>query len=192
MNRVILGIGANVGDKYVNCERVLEVISLHIGVLVSTSSVYESEAWGFDSVDNFVNRVVIVDTLLDADALLEVIWDIERLFGKTRASALLESEGYQLRREGYLLGVDAGYSSRAMDIDILYFNSEVICSELLDVPHKFIAVRDFVLIPLCEVAPDFVHPVSGVSSLEMLALLDSSVSSDDVVCDVVCAGEREM
>ncbi len=174
MNRVVLSIGANLGDKYVNCEKAVSYISSKIGYIISKSDTYESEAWGFNSVDNFINSVVIVDTHLSADSLIKVIWDIELMFGKERGSMLDIVDSYANRKEDYANNTPTSYSSRFMDIDIIYYNSDILSSDILDIPHKLISERSFVLIPLCDVAPDFIHPILKISSLDMLSRLHDS------------------
>ena len=102
----------------------------------------ESEAWGFESDDRFLNQALVVETALDAERLLDACQQIEREMGRVRTPG-------------------AEYSSRTMDIDILFYENRVISTERLIVPHPRLEQRDFVLAPLEEVLPGLVHPVSG-------------------------------
>lgn len=146
MNRVVLSLGGNIGDKVENFREVVLLIEEKIGVIVKSSKIYESEAWGFESSDIFFNQVVVVDTLLSGEELLEVNWEIERIFGRSRGTADRERVKYEERLSSEV----PIYHSRQMDIDILYFNDDIISTPLLTIPHPEIDKREFILIPLRE------------------------------------------
>lgn len=148
MHQVFLGIGGNIGNKHDNFDKVYTFIKNELGVVTKSSSVYETSPWGFQAEENFWNQVLIVETKLSAVELLQKINNIENMFGRKR-------DGNQ-------------YKSREMDIDILYFNAKIIETENLTVPHPLLHLRLFVLVPLREIAPDFVHPVLKMTSVEML------------------------
>ena len=145
---IFLGLGTNLGDREKNLSMAVERIGEEIGKVIKCSSVYETEPWGFQSEDRFLNMVVKVRSSLRPSGLLGRILMIEA----------------QLRR----LRSGKGYKSRSIDIDILLFGSEVIKREELEIPHPRIPVRKFVLEPLCELAPDMVHPVLKVTFTELL------------------------
>nr|WP_319272575.1 2-amino-4-hydroxy-6-hydroxymethyldihydropteridine diphosphokinase [uncultured Draconibacterium sp.] len=156
MNKVFLGIGGNIGDKHKNFIHVLNLIELKLGKIIQKSSVYETPPWGFQSNDVFWNQVVVIDTILEAEELLWHIHEVEEEFGRKRGNER--------------------YSSREMDIDILYFNDEFMESKDLVIPHSRIHERRFVLVPLVELAPDMKHPLRRLTSIEMLEnCLDESV-----------------
>lgn len=146
--QLILSIGGNLGDKADNFSRVIPLLSEAIGEIVTLSPIYESSAWGFVSEHLFWNRVVVMNTLLSPEETLEEIGKIERSFGRIRS--------------------DSAYRSRAMDIDILFYADQVILTPNLTIPHPRMAMRKFVLLPLADVLPDFIHPVTGESVLSML------------------------
>ena len=148
MHQVFLGIGGNIGNKHDNFDKVYTFIQNELGTITKSSSVYETPPWGFDAKDNFWNQVLVVKTEFSAVEVLRKINKIERKFGRKR-------DGGQ-------------YKSREMDIDILYFNDLVLDTKTLTIPHPQIANRLFVLIPLAEIAPDLVHPLLRLTSLEML------------------------
>jgi 2-amino-4-hydroxy-6-hydroxymethyldihydropteridine diphosphokinase len=148
MNQVFLGIGGNIGNKHDNFDKVYTFIKNELGAVTKSSSVYETSPWGFQAEDNFWNQVLIVETKFSAVELLQKINNIETRFGRKR-------DGRQ-------------YKSREMDIDILYFDKLVVKNETLVIPHQHLQKRLFVLVPLAEIAPDFIHPVLKLTSVEML------------------------
>lgn len=152
MHQVFLSIGGNLGNKRANFDKVYTHIQNELGCIVLRSSVYETPAWGFDSEDPFWNQVLCIETHLNPSEILDNIEKIDAVFGRKRS--------------------ENGYSSREMDIDILYFDDKITQTENLTIPHPLLHKRLFVLVPLAEIAPDFVHPVLKLSSLEMLRICD--------------------
>lgn len=148
MHKVFLGIGGNIGDKEKNFTQVREIINLKLGKIEAESSIYETPPWGFHSNDVFWNLVVKIDTILEAEELLWRINEIEESFGRVRGKER--------------------YSSREMDIDILYFNDDFFETKKLIIPHPKIQERKFVLVPLVEIAPDLKHPLLRMTNLQML------------------------
>ena len=148
MHKVFLGIGGNIGDKKKNYFRVHDLIDKKLGSIQISSSVYETPPWGFQSEDSFWNQVIQIETVLEAEELLWRIQELEEDFGRERGKER--------------------YSSREMDIDILYFNDEFFETKSLIIPHPKLQERKFVLVPLAEIAPEFVHPLLRMSSVTML------------------------
>lgn len=143
MNRVTLITGADLGDAQKNIVSVTSFIDTQIGKVVKSSSIHTSEAWGFESDTIFYNQVLVCETSLTPHEVLEEIGKIEDLFGRMRGKER--------------------YSSRTMDIDILFYNSEIVSTKLLTIPHNMIEVRSFVLEPLSEIMGEFIHPVLNKS-----------------------------
>jgi len=139
MKKVFLGLGTNLGDREANLKTALESIIENIGPVVSLSSVYETEPWGFRTEDLFLNMVAEVETKLKPSGLLGRMLMIEANMGRLRSGT--------------------GYSSRIIDLDILLYGEEIMDSKSLVIPHPKLHERRFVLVPLCEIAPDLVHPV---------------------------------
>jgi 2-amino-4-hydroxy-6-hydroxymethyldihydropteridine diphosphokinase len=150
MNIVFLGIGANLGDRSSTLKNAISGIEEHIGPVLKSSSIYETDPWGFENANKFLNMVVEVDTKLSPSGLLMAILMIESHLGRIRN--------------------EKQYSSRVIDIDILLYNEMVINKNNLKVPHPLMHERKFVLAPLCEIAPDMVHPVLKKSYSELLTL----------------------
>jgi len=152
MKNVFLGIGTNLGDRQNNLEKAVAGIEEFIGQVLKTSSVFETEPWGFHTKDKFLNMVVKVETVLDPNELLENAQMIESLLGRVRGKKR--------------------YSSRLIDIDILFYEDLHLDDEDLKIPHPLLHKRKFVLVPLCEIAPEIIHPVLKKTVVELLELCE--------------------
>lgn len=137
MNTCILHLGSNLGDRADNLSLALEGLSTEVRI-INTSRIYLTEAWGVEDQPDFYNQAATVETELHAFEVL----DLCRRVGAT----FPEKEGEQ-------------WGPRYIDIDIIFFNDEIIDTELLKIPHPRLHLRNFVLIPLLEIAADMVHPV---------------------------------
>ena len=120
------------------------------GKIVAKSRLYESEPWGFKSEHWFLNQVVKIETALSPDDLMKELLEIEKELGRDRS----------VPHEGYV--------SRPMDLDILYYGNEIIDTQMVTVPHPRLHERRFTLLPLCDIAPDFVHPTMKKTNLQLL------------------------
>jgi 2-amino-4-hydroxy-6-hydroxymethyldihydropteridine diphosphokinase len=149
MNFAYLLLGSNLGDRFALIQRAREGISAAIGKISGESSVYESEPWGFLSENSFLNQVLKVETELMPAKLLAEILKIENELGRIRTGKL-------------------GYSSRLIDIDILFYNDEIISEGTLIIPHPKIPERMFTLIPLAELDRSMVHPGNGKSVSDLI------------------------
>ncbi|MDR2040372.1 MAG: 2-amino-4-hydroxy-6-hydroxymethyldihydropteridine diphosphokinase [Bacteroidales bacterium] len=139
MKKSYLLLGSNIGDREAYLRRSISLLGANCGKVNRLSSIYESEPWGFDHPDWFLNQAVELLTLLDAHILLEKIQEIETALGRIRTSG--------------------DYEARTMDIDIIFYGKEQIHLPDLVVPHPHMAERMFVLQPLSDLIPDWVHPV---------------------------------
>ncbi|MDD3721012.1 MAG: 2-amino-4-hydroxy-6-hydroxymethyldihydropteridine diphosphokinase [Lutibacter sp.] len=135
-----LSLGSNQGNKLENLQQAIDLIAEKIGAVVKTSSVYKTESWGFKS-DDFLNICIQISTALNPENLLKSIQEIELLLGRKKTS-------------------ETGYKARIIDIDVLLFDTEIIISKELMVPHKDMLNRKFVMIPLAEIAPNLIHPIT--------------------------------
>ncbi len=147
MNKVYLLLGSNLGGREKFLSLAEKEIEKQIGKIISASSVYETAAWGKEDQDAFLNKVICVETNLKAEKVLEKILSIEKNLGRTR---------------------DKKWEARIIDIDILFFNSEIFKSSNLQIPHPHLHERRFALVPLAEIAPEFVHPVLKKTVKELL------------------------
>jgi len=123
-----------------------------LGEVFAESKVYESPAWGYEDENAYLNMCCAVSTDLSIEALHKATLEIEVALGRETAK----------RKQG------EPYRPRMIDIDILFFNGEVIKTDALIIPHPQLHLRNFVLRPLVDIAPDFQHPSLGVSVLELL------------------------
>lgn len=139
--QVVTILGSNSGDKYRLISQAIDLLTEEVGEMTLASSYYETEPWGFECEENFLNRIVVFETELCPEVFLQTALDIEKRLGRTRSA-----DGPR-------------YTSRPIDIDILFYGTEVIDTPALTVPHPRLAERNFVLTPLCEILPDFIHPV---------------------------------
>ncbi len=156
MAEVILITGANLGDVASTLERCNEMIELRVGKITSKSNVRGSDAWGFESEDKFLNQVLVVDTIFEPLELLYKLQEIEKILGRDKDCAIVSQ-----------LGVKRDYQSRKIDIDILFYDKQVINLPELTVPHVMLPEREFVLEPLCELVSDLIHPLLGRSMWDL-------------------------
>lgn len=137
MNDTYLLTGGNIGDRLQYLQQACKSIEKQAGKVLKKSAVYETAAWGLSNQNSFLNQVLLVSTPLPAEELLQTLLHIEQQSGRKR----IEKMG-----------------PRTIDIDILFYNNEIITTPDLTVPHPQIANRRFVLTPLNEITPEFVHP----------------------------------
>lgn len=147
MHRVTLLLGGNRGDMQATLHRAIELLQERVGAVIAASQIYRSEAWGFHAEEPFSNQAVIVKTTLEAEPLLNATQSIEAELGRDREQ---EKEVKQLSGERYC--------SRTMDIDIMFYDDEVITSPRLTVPHPLMQEREFALEPMCELEGEREHP----------------------------------
>jgi 2-amino-4-hydroxy-6-hydroxymethyldihydropteridine diphosphokinase len=157
-------LGSNLGDRisYIRDSHIL--IANKAGKVKVFSSLYETASWGKPDQPDFINQVICIDTSLSPDALLGAILSVERELGRKR----LEKWG-----------------SRTIDIDILLYDDLIVDQPDLKIPHPFMQERRFVLTPLCEIAPDIIHPVFKVPVKNLLKEL-----SDNLPVKIYLSGNK--
>jgi 2-amino-4-hydroxy-6-hydroxymethyldihydropteridine diphosphokinase len=135
---IYLAIGSNLGKREDNLKKAHALIAEHCGRIEAVSSIFQTAAWGKTDQPDFLNQVIEVKSTLNPLEILSVIMEIEKRLGRLRIEK---------------------WGARTIDIDILYMGATVLQSDRLTIPHPSIPTRRFVLEPLCELAPDFWHPV---------------------------------
>lgn len=146
MNKAILLIGGNLGDRTGHLQQAVAQIDKQIGKVEKISALYETAAWGHVEQPDYLNQALLVSTEMDARTLLETVLAIEHNIGRIRRQK---------------------WGARVIDIDIIFYNDAIINQPDLKVPHPQMQFRQFVLVPLREILPDWQHPVlhQSVSTL---------------------------
>ena len=160
-NVVFIELGGNMGNKLqlINSAKKL-LINLQCKISIQ-SSIYETPPWGFSATNNFYNQIVQIETEFTHYELINELQKIEKKLGRVRG--------------------DERYESRPMDMDIIFFNNLIINAQYLTIPHPRLHLRKFVLIPMNEIAPYFIHPVLNTSISELLAKC-----TDESECKKIC------
>ncbi len=137
MNNIFLQLGSNLDERKVYLEKASGIISNEIGNILQKSRIYESTPWAVENQNNYLNQVIKIESTFTANEVLSSVLTIEEKMGRVR---------------------NERWGERIIDIDILFYNEEIIEKEGLFIPHIHIQKRRFVLVPLNDVAPDFIHP----------------------------------
>jgi 2-amino-4-hydroxy-6-hydroxymethyldihydropteridine diphosphokinase len=144
---IILHLGSNTGDRIFNLDKCKYLINEYIGTIERSSSLYETAPWGNTSQGAFLNLALVIRTSLSAEQLILYTQAIETLLGKD---------------------IKERWGPRSIDIDILAYGDQIINFENLEIPHPRIHLRNFVLIPLVEIYPDWVHPIIDMNAKTLL------------------------
>jgi 2-amino-4-hydroxy-6-hydroxymethyldihydropteridine diphosphokinase len=136
-NEVFISLGSNLGDRAENLKKAIHALELNVGTIIRQSSVYETKPWGKSNQPDFFNQVILVHSDKSPEDCLLTVSAIEQQMGRKR---------------------EEKWGVRIIDLDLLYVGEAIIQTEKLSLPHPGIAQRRFVLVPLVEITPDFVHP----------------------------------
>lgn len=150
-NVVYVGIGTNLGDREENIAKSIVEMGKFCKIL-KNSQIYETTPVGFLDQDNFLNMVVKMQTDFEPQDLLKKLKDIEKRLGRKDIIR---------------------FGPRIIDLDILFYNNIVFVSENLEIPHKRMHERKFVLVPMCDISPSFIHPKLNKACLEIYKELDT-------------------
>ena len=143
---VFLLLGSNLGNRQLFLKQADDAIAQRVGNIIKRSSVYETQSWGKTDEPDYLNQVLQVQTALPPRGVLQCILAIEQTMGRKRIEK---------------------WGSRTIDIDILFYGDEVVNEADLIIPHPHLHQRKFVLEPLAEIAPGYIHPVLNKSILQI-------------------------
>ena len=162
MNTVYLLLGSNLKNPEAQLSVARNHIAAEIGEILNTSSLYATAAWGNTDQPDFLNQVIVIKTDFLANRLMETILTIEANMGRIRTQK---------------------NAPREIDIDILFFNNDIINLPDLVVPHPLLQERKFVLVPLNEIAPNFKHPILLKTTQELLEICTDNldVQKKDII-----------
>ena len=146
--KAYISLGSNKGNREDYLQRSISLLNEKAGKVISLSSVYETEPWKMNDASTFLNQVVSLETELFAEKLMDTLLQIEKMLGRIRTQEK--------------------YEPRTIDLDIIFYASEIINSKKVTVPHPYLHERRFVLEPLSEIAPELVHPILNKSILKLL------------------------
>ena len=157
---VYLSLGSNLGDRVGYIQQATSLLGANKNInIVTTSSFYETEPWGMESDNWFLNAIIQISTSLSPLDLLKECQNIESLLGRERENS-------------------KGYSDRTLDIDIVFYDNLIINNDSLTIPHKHFHKRAFMLVPMLEIAEDYVHPFFG----RTVESLYDDIENPEMVC----------
>ncbi len=141
-----IGIGSNIGNRSDNCQKAIQAL-LNKGIrAIKVSSAYETEPWGMKEQPGFINMALEAETTLSPESLLAALKDIEK--NMKRADTIR-------------------WGPRIIDLDILFYDNIILDTDEVKIPHPLMCKRDFVLLPLSEIAPHKVHPAEGKTIVQL-------------------------
>ncbi|RMA97570.1 2-amino-4-hydroxy-6-hydroxymethyldihydropteridine diphosphokinase [Hydrogenothermus marinus] len=150
MKKIFLGLGSNIGNKEENIKKAISLLSDFV-FDIKLAKLYKSKAYGYENQDDFINTAIVGYTNLQPEELLKKLKEIEEKVGRKKRFH---------------------WGPREIDIDILFYEDLIFKSENLEIPHPRIYERDFVLKPLVDLEPDFIHPVLNKSVKQLLEELE--------------------
>lgn len=156
-----LSLGSNLGDRVGYIQQAVSLLSANPNInIVATSSFYETEPWQMHSENWFVNAVIQISTTLTPEELLKECKNVESLLGRKKEDD------------------EKGYADRTIDIDIIFYDNQLINTPELTIPHRFFHKRVFMLVPMLEIAQDFVHPLFN----KTVEKLYDEIENPEMVC----------
>ncbi len=156
MNDLLIGLGSNEGNRTANLALAHRLLSRNIGIVLKESPIYQTEPWGGVEQAPYYNQVLWVKTVRSLEDAFRKCQILEQKMGRQRLQK---------------------WGPRVIDVDVLYYNQEQVNTATLTVPHRHLHERRFVLQPLCDIAPDYRHPILNQTTTELLAVCPDQLSS---------------
>lgn len=161
LKNIVLSIGTNKGDKLLYINKCIQLIGTNVASVVKTSKVYKTASWGFES-DDFYNCAVLIQSYKSPESILKQLQEIEQILGRTQKTS-------------------SQYQAREIDIDIIYYQEQIINTKSLQIPHPHMQDRLFVLLPLSDLEVAIIHPILKKTTQQLIA--DTSDKSPfEIVC----------
>jgi len=151
--KAVLSLGSNIGNRFGYITQAKNAIQLKAGEIETFSNIYETEPWGVENQENYLNQIIIINTVYHPLPLLLILQKIEKDLGRKR---------------------EIHFGARTIDIDILYYGDQIIKSQYLEIPHPLIQKRRFILVPLSEILPCQIHPYLKKTNETLLEELDDN------------------
>lgn len=148
MNQVVLMLGGNQGDVKETLLKTIKELTNKVGSITNQSAIYKTKAWGITDQPDFLNQAIVLKTNLLPEKVMEMCLSIEQILGRTRKE-------------------NNKWGERIIDIDLIFYNNEIVDTPSLKIPHPFLHQRNFVLTPLTEILPNFLHPVLNKTIKEL-------------------------
>lgn len=152
---IFIGLGSNLGNRRAHLNAALTLLEDRVGLIEKKSSIYKTPPWGFESKDHFYNMVVSIKTDKDPNVVLNALQELELIIGRIKKT-------------------DVGYESRIIDLDIIDFDGMIFNQANLVLPHPQLHLRKFVLVPLQEIEPNWIHPVLKQNCTELLKRISAA------------------
>ncbi|MDN5350705.1 MAG: hypothetical protein PWQ54_2101 [Bacteroidales bacterium] len=153
-DQIFILLGSNQGERKKMLQQATEAIERICGAVLKSSSRYETAPWGFESEQWFINQVIQIRSSLSPEMLLAKLLSIELKLGRVRTNQQ--------------------YSSRFIDLDLLYFGQQILRTPDLEIPHPRLHLRRFTLLPMNEIAADFEHPILKKTQHQLLVQLEDN------------------
>ena len=154
---VILGLGGNQGDVKETLQLAINLIENQLGKVNHVSSQYQTKAWGVEDQADFINQAIVLTTLVKPTEVLNTCLEIEQILGRKRGS-------------------NRKWKERIIDIDVLFYDNLIIETTALTLPHPYIHKRNFVLYPLTEIIPEYMHPILNKTVVELKKLCKDNLA----------------
>ncbi|MGB0851211.1 MAG: 2-amino-4-hydroxy-6-hydroxymethyldihydropteridine diphosphokinase [Bacteroidia bacterium] len=153
--KLVISLGSNLGNRYAYIRQAITHINRELEGICQVAHFYETPPWGDENQATFINTAASIETSISLEQCLTVLQNIEKRMGRVKTKK---------------------WGPRSIDLDILFYGNETIKLNHLEVPHKHLHERSFVLVPLCDILPDFVHPILNRPIADLYSEIDNDTT----------------